>query len=204
MFKELSLERMHYIISFIIGFCFGIIPFSYIIGRIKGIDLRNTGSGNIGATNLGRSLGFPFFAAGFILDGLKGLIPVVLARSFAFPAALAGAGAILGHIFNPFFGFRGGKGIATTIGVAIALMPQSFPIALGVWIVVYFVTYFVSLASIGFACVLPLVAVILHEGQSLDRLFFVLIALFVIYAHRSNIKRLLNNSEPKTILWRKR
>lgn len=195
---------MYYVISFIIGFCFGIIPFSYIIGRTKGIDLRNTGSGNIGATNLGRSLGFPFFAAGFVLDGLKGFIPVLLARSFAFPAVLAGAGAILGHIFNPFFGFKGGKGISTTIGVAIGLMPQSFSIALLVWIAVYIITYFVSLASICFACVLPLAAIILHEAQPLDRLFFVLIALCVMYAHRDNIRRLLKNREPKTILWRKR
>jgi len=195
---------MHYIISFIIGFCFGIIPFAYIIGRIKGVDLKKIGSGNIGATNLGRSLGFPFFILGFALDGVKGLIPVLLTQSFSFPAALAGAGAILGHIFNPFFGFKGGKGVSTTIGVALGLIPKSFLISLLIWIVVYLITYFVSLASISLACTLPIIAIILHEGQTLDRILILIIALFIIYAHRANIRRLLHREEPKTILWRKR
>lgn len=195
---------VHYFISFIIGFCFGIIPFSYIIARIKGIDLKKVGSGNIGATNLGRSLGLPFFLLGFILDGLKGLVPVLLANALLLPGALAGAGAILGHIFNPFFQFRGGKGVSTTIGVAIALIPRSFFSSLIIWIIVYLATYLVSLASIIFAAALPLVAIILQDGATLDRIFILIIALFVIYAHRANIRRLLNREEPKTIFWKKK
>ncbi len=195
---------MKYLISFIIGFCFGVIPFSYLIARIKGIDLIKIGSGNIGATNLSRALGLPFFLIGFILDGLKGLIPVLLVKTFFLFAPIAGIGAILGHVFNPFFKFRGGKGVSTTIGVAIGLTPLSFMVGLVIWLIVYLSTYLVSLASISFALVLPITAFIMHEASVLDRIFITIIALLVIYAHHPNIRRLFNNLEPKTILWKKR
>jgi len=195
---------MAYIISFLIGFLFGIIPFSYMLGLLRGIDLRKVGSGNIGATNLGRTLGLPFFAAGFVLDALKGIVPVLLAHALFGFGTLAGAGAILGHVLNPFFGFRGGKGVATTIGVAIALATKSFALSLGIWLIIYLSTLLVSLASLSFAVSLPLFTYILKEGTHWDRVLFTLIAIMVIYAHRSNIKRLLKRSEPKTILWRKK
>jgi len=195
---------MAYIISFLIGFLFGIIPFSYMLGLLRGIDLRKVGSGNIGATNLGRTLGLPFFAAGFVLDALKGIVPVLLAHALFGFGTLAGAGAILGHVLNPFFGFRGGKGVATTIGVAIALATKSFALSLGIWLIIYLSTLLVSLASLSFAVSLPLFTYILKEGTYWDRVLFTLIAIMVIYAHRSNIKRLLKRSEPKTILWRKK
>jgi glycerol-3-phosphate acyltransferase PlsY len=195
---------MAYVLSFILGLVFGMIPFSYIIGMLRGIDLRKTGSGNIGATNLGRELGFRFFIFGFILDAIKGIIPVMLSQSLFGTGTLAGAGAIVGHVFNPFFGFRGGKGVATTIGVAIALMARSFAFALGVWIVVYLLTFFVSLASISFAVALPAFAMLFGEGVAGDRLLFILIAILIIYAHRSNIMRLVNRKEPKTVIWRRR
>jgi glycerol-3-phosphate acyltransferase PlsY len=194
---------VYYTISFFIGFFFGIIPFSYIIARIKGIDLKTVGSGNIGATNLGRSLGLPFFFLGFILDGLKGLTPVLLAKGFTLSAAGAGAGAICGHIFNPLFHWRGGKGVSTTIGVAIGLTPIAFVISLIIWIIIYMSTYLVSFASVIFAIVLPLSAFIMHEGQTIDRLLLFVIALAVIFAHRTNIKRLIKKEEPKTIFWKK-
>ncbi len=195
---------MYYIISFIIGFAFGMIPFSYLIASIKGIDLRTVGSGNIGATNLGRTFGLPFFIIGFVLDGLKGLIPVLLAKNFYYPAALAGAGALIGHVFNPLFQFRGGKGVSTTIGIAIGLVPKSFLISLAAWIITYLITCIVSLASICFALFLPFVVIILHEAELLDIIFIFIMAILIIYAHRSNIKRLLQKKEPRTILWRKR
>lgn len=195
---------MHYIISFIIGFGFGIIPFSYILARIKGINLKEVGSGNIGTSNLGRFLGFPFFILGFVLDGLKGLVPILLVKSFYYPTALAGAGAILGHIFNPFFRFRGGKGVSTTIGVAIGLMPKSFVISLAAWIIVYLATYIIALASISFAVTLPIITTILQEAELIDRIFILIMALLIIYAHRSNIKRIIKKEEPRTILWRKK
>ncbi|KPJ74572.1 hypothetical protein AMJ52_00145 [candidate division TA06 bacterium DG_78] len=189
--------------SFFIGFFFGVIPFSYIIARIKGIDLKAVGSGNIGATNLGRTLGLPFFFLGFILDGLKGLTPVLLAKGLTLSAAVAGAGAILGHIFNPLFHFRGGKGISTTIGVAIGLTPVTFIISLVIWVIIYLSTYLVSFASMIFAIALPLIALVIHEGQNIDRILLLVIALVVIFAHRMNIKRLIKKEEPKTIFWKK-
>lgn len=194
---------MAYVISFVIGFLFGAIPFSYMLGLLRGVNLRRVGSRNIGATNLGRTLGFPFFALGFLLDALKGIVPVLLAHSLFGFGTLAGAGAILGHIFNPLFNFHGGKGVATTIGVAIALVTKSFALALGTWLIIYLSTFLVSLASLCFAVSLPLFTIILQEGTLGDRILFVAIAVMVIYAHRSNIRRLLDRKEPKTILWRK-
>ena len=193
-----------YILSFLLGLVFGMIPFSYIIGILRGVDLRKTGSGNIGATNLGRELGFSFFIIGFILDALKGIIPVMLSHSLFATGTLAGAGAIVGHVFNPFFGFRGGKGVATTIGVAIALLTRSFALALGVWLVVYLLTFFVSLASISFAVALPVFALLLGDGAAGDRFLFIIITVLIIYAHRTNIARLVNRKEPKTVIWRRK
>ncbi len=192
---------MDYVLPFIIGFVFGIIPFSYILGKMKGLDLKKVGSGNIGATNLGREAGLPFFVLGFILDGLKGLIPVLLTRNLGYLTALAGAGAILGHIFNPLFKFSGGKGVSTTIGVAIGIVPKSFLISLAVWVVVYLSTFIVALASIGFAVALPIFGFVMNEATLTDRIFMVTMAGFIIYAHRSNIKRILKKEEAKFILW---
>jgi len=195
---------MCYVIPFIIGFGFGIIPFSYLIAHIKGVDLRKVGSGNIGATNLGRTFGLVFFIIGFVLDGLKGLIPVLLARNFHYAAALAGAGALIGHVLNPLFNFRGGKGVSTAIGVAIGLVPKSFLISLAAWMIMYLATYIVSLASIGFALALPFVVIILNEAEIVDKIFIFAMGTLIIYAHRSNIKRLMQKKEPRTIFWRKK
>lgn len=194
----------HYLISFLIGFAFGIMPFSYIIGKIKGVDLKKEGSGNIGATNLGRSLGLGFFMLGFVLDGLKGLVPVLLVKTLLLSPALAGAGAILGHIFNPFFKFRGGKGVSTTVGVAIGLTPKSFLISIIIWLIIYLATYFVSLASISLAIILPIIIIIIKEANIMARILILIICLLIIIAHRKNIERLLKGQEPKTILWKKK
>jgi glycerol-3-phosphate acyltransferase PlsY len=193
-----------YLLSFLIGLAFGIVPFSYMLGTLRGVDLRKVGSGNIGATNLGRSLGLPFFVLGFLLDALKGVVPVLLSQSLLGTGTLAGAGAILGHIFNPFFGFRGGKGVATTIGVALSLAARSFALSIGIWLLVYLATMVVSLASLCFAVALPLLAFILRDGAIADRVLFILISIMVFFAHRHNIKRLIQRQEPKTVLWRRK
>ncbi len=191
-----------YIISFLLGFIFGIIPFAFLIGRLKGIDLRRVGSGNIGATNLGRSLGRFYFIIGFILDALKGLIPVILAHRLEMTPVIAGVGAIVGHVFNPIFGFRGGKGVSTTIGVSLGILPVSFTLSLALWIIIYLSTFIVSLASLGFALSVPLLSFIIKEGLPSERIFIILIALLIFFAHRTNIKRLFEGTEPKTYLWR--
>jgi glycerol-3-phosphate acyltransferase PlsY len=174
-----------------------------MLGLLRGVNLRKTGSGNIGATNLGRTLGFGFFAIGFILDASKGIIPVLLSLHLFTTGTLAGAGAILGHVFNPFFGFHGGKGVATAIGVGLALLTKSFALALGVWLIVYLATFLVSLASLCFAVTLPVFSILIGEGTTGDRLLFIVIAILIIYAHRANITRLIKQKEPKTFLWRR-
>jgi glycerol-3-phosphate acyltransferase PlsY len=193
-----------HIISFAAGFAFGIIPFSYILGRIKGVNLKASGSGNIGATNLGRKLGTGFFILGFILDALKGFIPVMLARPLSFTPALAGAGAIAGHIFNPLFNFKGGKGVSTTIGVALGLTPRSFLLAIAVWLVIYLFTFIVSLASLCLAIVLPVIIILLKEADTMACILMIVICILIIVAHYKNIQRLITGTEPKTIFWRKR
>jgi glycerol-3-phosphate acyltransferase PlsY len=193
-----------FLIALALGLISGIIPFSYIIGRFKGVDLTNAGSRNIGATNLGRTCGLPFFIFGFLLDGVKGFAPVLIAHSMMLPAMCAGAGAMIGHIYNPFFKGRGGKGVSTMIGVALGLVPRAFLISLGVWLGVYLVTLLVSVASLSLAIALPVVAFLLAEGNLLDRAFLVLLGILIIIAHRSNIRRLLHGLEPRTKLWEKR
>jgi glycerol-3-phosphate acyltransferase PlsY len=193
-----------YLFAFLIGCAGGMIPFSYLIGIVRGVDIRKIGSGNIGATNLYRALGPVYFVVGFVLDGVKGLIPVLLVRAWHFAPALAGAGAILGHIFNPFFGFRGGKGVSTIIGVALGLTLKSFLAGLGAWLIVYLATFFVSAASLALAVILPVSAFIFREGSGLDRILIAVLGLLIIFAHRSNIKRLWKKEEPRTILWKKK
>lgn len=199
-----STTALDFIVSGVLGWLCGIIPFSYLIARLKGIDLTKTGSGNIGATNLGRACGLSFFILGFVLDGIKGLAPVLIARSFGLPAMCAGAGAMVGHIYNPLFKGKGGKGVSTVIGVAFGLVPRSFAISIGIWLIVYLTTLFVSIASLCLAITLPAAAFVINDGTLLDRLFLVLLGILIIIAHRANIERLMHGMEPKTRLWRKR
>lgn len=195
---------MPYLFSFIFGAVCGIIPFSFLLGIVRGVDIRQVGSGNIGATNLSRRFGPVFFLAGFLLDGLKGLVPVLLCRHWGWSPALAGSAAILGHVFNPFFHFRGGKGVSTMIGVTLGLMPKSFLCGLVTWLIVYLGTSIVSCASLTLAVVLPAAAFLLRDGALLDRILISLLGLLVIVRHRWNIRRLLKGQEPKTVLWRKK
>ena len=191
-------------LAFGCGAVSGMIPFSYFLGRLKGVDITKGGSKNIGATNLGRTCGPVFFVIGFLLDGAKGLLPVLVAQALTLPPMAAGAGAIIAHIGNPFFRFRGGKGVSTIIGVTLGLAPYSFLIALGVWMILYVATLIVSVASLGLAIVLPIAAFLLDSGSLLDRLFLTILCTIIIIAHRGNIQRLIKRTEPKTKLWEKR
>jgi len=193
-----------YLLAFLLGAAYGMVPFSFLLGLTRGKDIRKIGSGNIGATNLYRALGPVYFIIGFVLDGVKGLIPVLLCRVWHFPPALAAAGAILGHVFNPFFKFRGGKGVSTIIGCALGLTARSFLIGLGAWLVVYIASFYVALASIILAVALPVAAFILREGTLLDRILIALLGLLIIYAHRTNIRRIFWGEEPRTVLWKKK
>jgi acyl phosphate:glycerol-3-phosphate acyltransferase len=187
------------------AYMLGSIPTSYWVGRgIYGVDLRREGSGNLGATNAYRLLGLRAALPVLVVDVLKGWIPIAL-----FPLAVAagtgegwilvfGAAAILGHVFSFWVGFRGGKGVATSTGVFLGLAPWALAMGLGVWIVTVAATRFVSLGSILAAVFLPLaVAFTPHRGGPMALPFTVALAGFVIWAHRSNIRRLLQGEESR-------
>lgn len=193
-----------------IGYFLGSIPAGYIVGRIAGIDIRKEGSGNIGATNvtriLGRKYGYPVF--GF--DLLKGVIAVVVA-GFLAPASpgsispqalaiLAGVACVVGHSFPVWLGFRGGKGVATSIGVVLGLMPGAAVIVLIVWGLTFQLGRYVSLASIAAAVALPVVVAISYARQpgGVMLLYFSLaLTAIIILRHRANISRLIHGSEPR-------
>jgi glycerol-3-phosphate acyltransferase PlsY len=184
----------------IVSYFVGAIPTSYIAGRlVRGIDLRQHGSGNLGATNAYRVLGWSAAIPILLVDTLKGFLPAFLFPRFDgvtdFGWTLAyGVAAILGHVYSIYVGFRGGKGVATSAGVFLALAPVAVLLGLVIWVGLVAATGYVSLASIVSAAALPLF--ILATGAPLAVLVLsVLLAAFVIFAHRSNIRRLLRGEE---------
>jgi glycerol-3-phosphate acyltransferase PlsY len=184
----------------IASYLIGAFPTSYLAARaLKGIDLRTTGSGNLGATNAYRVLGWKAALPIFVVDIAKGWFPVAFFPSWDGQAvaewALAyGTAAILGHVFSPYVGFRGGKGVATGAGVFLALAPLAVAVGLLLWAGLVAATGYVSLASIVSAAALPLVILFMRR---VDAVFWyaVAVAAFVIYAHRANIGRLLRGEE---------
>lgn len=211
------------------AYLIGSIPFGLLIARAHGKDLRSIGSGNIGATNVARALGRPWAYVCFVLDLLKGLVPtlavLLLLRPLSASSATdrvislwlwlaVGCAAILGHIFPVYLRFKGGKGVATSFGVALGLWPYytvSVAFAAVVWVVVVLIWRYVSLASIAGAITFPIVlilAVVLMPAWDLGTLWPLLITavaipLMVIVRHRENIKRLLAGTESKILKGRK-
>jgi glycerol-3-phosphate acyltransferase PlsY len=191
---------------FIGSYLIGSIPTGYIWGKaLKGIDIREHGSGNVGATNVFRTLGKVPGILCLILDACKGLIPVLAAKSLGLPYwafILTGILAIIGHIWTIFLGFRGGKGVATALGVFAALDPIAISIALAVFIILVAVTRYVSVGSI-FGSLTFLTAVLIQwflgrDGVGLFLVIMTAIVVFlIIFKHRTNIKRLLNGTEGK-------
>lgn len=194
---------MHPAIAVVVGYILGSIPFAYLAGKLtRGIDLREHGSGNLGATNVYRTLGGRIAAVVLVLDALKGAIPVLLVRRFAVGdhlalwAVAAGIAAIAGHAKPIFLLWRGGgKGVATAAGVFLALAPIPTLVALVTWLLVVLVSGYVSLASLAAAVALPVaIAVLLGPGSVLFGVS-VAIALFVFWTHRANIGRLRRGEE---------
>ena len=194
------------------GYIIGSIPFGFIIGRIKGIDIRTVGSGNIGATNVTRAVGPLAGKICFALDFCKGLLPVLALKLLVAKGIIAapawGLGelfmifsVVLGHMFTCFLNFKGGKGIATAVGGVAAIAPLPAVAAFLTWLVIFKVSGYVSLGSILAAVSLPLWSVILawlkvapFPGWAVV-IFFVLLAAVAVWTHRSNIKRLLDGTE---------
>lgn len=191
------------VVALVIAYLAGSFPTAYIAGKLRGIDLRQHGSGNLGATNVVRVLGAPTGIAVFAIDVAKGLLPVVLLPphiATAHPTGVSlalGVAAIFGHVRSAFLGWRaGGKGVATATGVFLGLAWLPTLLSFGVWILVFKTSGYVSLASLVSALALP--AVMAFTGVSFtDPVFIaaVVIALFVFYTHRANIGRLRRGEE---------
>jgi glycerol-3-phosphate acyltransferase PlsY len=188
----------------------GTIPFGLLISRARGIDIRQHGSGNIGATNVWRVLGKKWGLLTFFCDAAKGWLAVWAGLRWAVAdpgvlgdASLAGIvaalGCIVGHSFPVWLGFKGGKGVATSLGVLVGMMPLASAIVLGVWLVVFLLWRYVSLASIAAALALPTVVLALLSSGRLSgqaNLYFACVAgALVVRRHRENITRLLQGTE---------
>lgn len=182
------------------AFVLGSIPFGIITAKVKGIDLKQIGSGNIGATNVLRSLGKWPAIITLLGDVLKGTLAVAIGKySGVEPLyeGLIGLSAILGHNFSIFLGFKGGKGVATSLGVLFIYIPHAALFTLITWIVVVLVTKYSSLGAIVSFALLPL-SVLLIDFQDKTKIFIsILISFFIIIRHQDNIKRLIKGTERK-------
>lgn len=191
---------MRVVLALLASYLLGAIPTSYLAAKLlRGVDLRTQGSGNLGATNLYRTLGARFAIPVGLFDMAKGAVPVFLfgplASSSKYFAILCGIVAVLGHVFSVFVRFRGGKGVATASGVMLGLTPWAVLVALVAWLVTVRLTGYVSLGSMLGAVVLPCAAWVLHPGQR-DLIWIqVLVAAAIIWLHRANIQRLLAGTE---------
>ena len=184
----------------IIGYFLGAISFAVIIARSKGVDIFKEGSGNPGATNVKRILGKKWGYTVFALDALKGFTAARLPLMFYDDDRLAVIGliaAILGHSFSVFLKFRGGKGVATTIGGLLALMCPVVLIGLFVWLIIFYTKKIVALASIFFAVSLPISAYFIYDTEDPRFYLGVVLALFIVVRHRSNIIRMFSGNENK-------
>ena len=187
-----------------LAYVIGATPFGFLAGKMKGIDIRDHGSGNIGATNVMRTLGKPVGITVLILDILKGMFPVVVAlcvSDFSLVAIAASLAAILGHNYTFWLGFKGGKGIATTAGSVVPIMPFAILFAVATWLVMLKISRYVSVASITAALAIPLE--VLVENSIRDRFdvptfsFAMFVCALAVWKHRSNISRLKRGEEPK-------
>lgn len=211
------------VLAWLGGYLCGSVPFGLLIGLLKGVDIRTKGSGNIGATNAGRVLGKPYGLAVFALDGLKGFVPTVLfgmllrsgssgrpldATAFVLWVVMA-AVCVVGHMFPIFLKFKGGKGVATSLGAVLGVYPfltWAGLLGFALWIVLTLVSRYVSVGSMGAATSFPIFFALLaswHEHWGTFRqlwplyAFSIGLAVLVIYRHRSNILRLMAGTESR-------
>jgi len=198
---------MPYLLTAALAYLAGSIPFGFLLVRIfRGTDIRQTGSGNIGATNVSRTspkLGI----LTLLLDTAKGLAPVVIARALHTDhailfGALAGLSAVLGHMFPIWLAFRGGKGVATGLGAFICVAPKSLLVMVGIFIAIVAAFRFISLGSILASLALPLLAWKLDHLAGTPWLLTSIAALLIVIKHRKNIRRLLSGTESRFTLRR--
>lgn len=194
----------------LVSYLIGSIPAGYLVGRARGVDILREGSGNIGATNVLRVLGKPYGYAVFLFDFLKGVGAVrlsILIASRMDPgsdateliAIVSGVLCVIGHSYPVWLGFKGGKGVATSAGVLFGLMPVAALVMMIVWLVIFALTKYVSVASIAAAIALPLVVlgmVRLQETNGMALVYFsICLTVVIVWRHRSNIARLRKGTE---------
>jgi len=203
-------EIVCYVVTALLAYLLGSVPTGFLVAQAKGVDIRAVGSGNIGATNVLRTLGKPAGIFVLFVDALKGWLAVVLMTRLvllAFGLGLEGARmevcqivaalcAILGHNYTCWLHFKGGKGIATSAGVLLALVPWALVAIFVVWIVVFALTRYVSLGSLAASAALPFASWATHESLTKVIVTGVMAAL-AIYKYKGNIHRLLNGTEPR-------
>ena len=191
------------------SYLLGSIPVGFLAGRCRGVDLRTQGSGNIGATNALRVLGKPWGYTVFLVDFAKGLVPVLAANHWSAqmavhpasaPGALAALSVLLGHSFPIWLGFKGGKGIASSAGVIVGLFPQAFLLCVGIWMLIFTLSRYVSVASMAASIMLPVAVTVLyclHKADWLSLLVSILMCVLALWRHRSNLSRLRSGTEPR-------
>ncbi len=211
---------MMFLFLILFAYLLGSVPFGLIIGRSHGVDLRQFGSGNIGATNAGRALGVKWGILCFLLDVLKGLLPMLLVPLLGLVQAYAGAleltlwllvgcAAVLGHVFSVYLKFKGGKGAATSLGIVLGLWPYYTLCGIAaftVWVLFVLIWRYVSLASIAAAICFPIflgLAILHTESWTIQQLWPLLtiaslMAMLVVIRHTDNIKRLMEGTEGKS------
>lgn len=211
-FLENNLPAVSVCAAVVLSYLAGSIPFGFLIGKLKGIDIREHGSGNIGATNVTRVVGKWWGKGCFFCDFLKSAVPVALAvylckkgylaDPWGLLPSLAALSAVAGHIFPVWLKFKGGKGISTAAGAVLALNPPALLCAGLLWAALFFIFRYVSLASIFAAAGLPLFAwgalkLGLWNTSCVELGLFILLAILAVVKHISNIKRLLNGTESR-------
>lgn len=182
-----------------VAYLIGSIPTGLLLGKMYGVDVRKEGSGNIGATNLYRTVGRKIGVITLISDCLKGFLPVLFTKLSSLPpefAAFVGLSAFCGHVFSLFLKFKGGKGVATALGVFLALAPKAVVIAIAIFALMMFVWRYVSLGSILAATAMPLAVYFFHGSRTVTAVTFIIAAVVVI-RHQENIKRLISGNENK-------
>lgn len=199
---------IHDILGPIISYFIGSIPFGFLFAKIiKGIDIRQVGSGNPGATNVSRIMGKPYGILVFILDMLKGFFPLFIFDQYfaghehSLSLIFCGVGVICGHTFPLFLGFKGGKAAATSCGVFLWLAPLPLSISAAVWLLVVYIFRYISLGSMLSSIVLVICLIILGKDPFGHGLYLTLFSIFIsallIFRHKTNIKRLLHGTENK-------
>ncbi len=186
----------------VVGYLIGSIPFSFLVGKLRGVDLRTIGSGNTGASNVWRSCGFKWFVVALCLDLLKGFVPTVLAYRVLhvdpLMTVLVGLAAMVGHVYPAFLHFKGGKAVATTGGVMLAIHPALLVASAAVWTAIYKLSGYPSVASLLGILVIAIASTVMSLMGRLDPAFsaFVWISLIIVfYLHRANIDRLMHGTE---------